>query len=79
MAKACTDAARATDVIKNWLRARSTLEFLGTWEMMYNPDFKGGVAKSSVQMMVRCLRSMIHKNPGRITVFMVPAWIFCVL
>lgn len=30
MAKACTDAGRAADVIKNWLRARSTLEFLGT-------------------------------------------------
>ena len=40
MAKARTDAVRAADVIKNWLRARSTLEFLGTWEMMYNPDFK---------------------------------------
>ena len=40
MAKARTDATRAADVIKNWLRTRSTLEFLGTWEMMYNPDFK---------------------------------------
>ena len=39
MAKARTDAGRAADVIKNWLRARSTLEFLGTWEIMYNPDF----------------------------------------
>ena len=40
MAKARTDAGRAADVIKNWLRARSTLECLGTWEIMYNPDFK---------------------------------------
>ena len=40
MAKARTDASRAADVIKNWLRTRSTLEFLGTWEIMYNPDFK---------------------------------------
>lgn len=40
MAKARTDAGRAADIIKNWLRARSTLEFLGTWEIMYNPDFK---------------------------------------
>ena len=40
MAKARTDATRAADIIKNWLRTRSTLEFLGTWEMMYNPDFK---------------------------------------
>ena len=40
MAKARTDAGRAADVIKNWLRARTTLEFLGTWEILYNPDFK---------------------------------------
>ena len=40
MAKARTDSSRAADVIKNWLRTRSTLEFLGTWEVMYNPDFK---------------------------------------
>ncbi len=40
MAKARTDSARAADIIKNWLRARSTLEFLGTWELMYNPNFK---------------------------------------
>jgi len=40
MAKARTDTARAADVIKNWLRNRSTLEFLGTWEMIYNPSFK---------------------------------------
>lgn len=40
MAKARTDDGRAADVIKNWLRTRTTLEFLGTWETMYNPDFK---------------------------------------
>jgi len=40
MAKARTDASRAADVIKNWLRSRTTLEFLGTWEVMYNPVFK---------------------------------------
>ena len=34
MAKARSDATRAADVIKNWLRNRSTLEFLGTWEMI---------------------------------------------
>lgn len=31
---------RAADVIKNWIRNRGTLEFIGTWEKMYNPDFK---------------------------------------
>ncbi|PWH86992.1 KilA-N domain-containing protein [Brumimicrobium oceani] len=32
--------ARAADIIKNWIRTRNTLEFLGTWEQLYNPDFK---------------------------------------
>ena len=31
---------RAADVIKNWIRNRSTIEFLGTWETLYNPHFK---------------------------------------
>ncbi|MEG1705296.1 MAG: KilA-N domain-containing protein [Clostridia bacterium] len=29
------------DVIKNWMRNRSTIEFLGLWEMMHNKNFKG--------------------------------------
>ncbi len=29
------------DVIKNWLRNRQTLEFLGAWETIYNPNFNG--------------------------------------
>lgn len=29
------------DVVKNWLRLRSTIEFLGLWEELYNPSFKG--------------------------------------
>ncbi|MDI9475313.1 MAG: KilA-N domain-containing protein [Natronincolaceae bacterium] len=27
------------DVIKNWLRNKDTLEFLGLWESLYNPNF----------------------------------------
>ena len=40
MAAGRGDSVRAADVIKNWLRARYTLEFLGTWESLHNPDFK---------------------------------------
>jgi hypothetical protein len=29
------------DVVKNWLRLRSTIEFLGLWEKLYNTQFKG--------------------------------------
>jgi hypothetical protein len=27
-------------IINNWMRNRSTIEFIGLWEMVYNPDFK---------------------------------------
>ena len=28
------------DIIKNWLRSRSTIDFLGLWEKLNNPNFK---------------------------------------
>ena len=40
MANAKESESRAADIIKNWLRNRYTLEFLGTWEMVHNPRFK---------------------------------------
>jgi hypothetical protein len=40
MAKAKEGDNRAADIIKNWIRTRTTIEFLGTWETMYNPNFK---------------------------------------
>ena len=41
-----TDIARyksdePKDVIKNWMRSKSTIEFLGLWEQLNNPNFKG--------------------------------------
>ena len=29
------------DVVKNWLRVQDTIEFLGLWETIHNPNFKG--------------------------------------
>lgn len=29
------------DVIKNWLRTKNTIEFIGLWEIINNPEFKG--------------------------------------
>ena len=29
------------DVVKNWMRNRNTIEFLGLWEKINNPNFKG--------------------------------------
>lgn len=40
MAGAKENDARAADVIKNWIRTRYTIEFLGTWELIHNPRFK---------------------------------------
>jgi hypothetical protein len=34
------DSANTDDIIKNWLRNRNTVELLGFWETMYNPNFK---------------------------------------
>ena len=41
-----TDIARyksdePKDVIKNWMRSKDTLEFLGLWEKLHNSNFKG--------------------------------------
>ena len=34
------DPNNTDDIIKNWLRNRNTIELLGFWEIMYNPNFK---------------------------------------
>ncbi|MCQ2100325.1 MAG: KilA-N domain-containing protein [Fibrobacter sp.] len=40
MAGCKKSASRAADVIKNWIRTRFSIEFLGTWEIIHNPNFK---------------------------------------
>ena len=27
-------------IINNWMRNRNTIDFIGLWEKLYNPDFK---------------------------------------
>ncbi len=34
------NTTHADDVIKNWMRNRNTIELLGLWETIHNPDFK---------------------------------------
>jgi hypothetical protein len=34
------DSERTDYIIQNWMRNRSTIEFLGVWEQLNNPDFK---------------------------------------
>ena len=40
MANGKQSESRAADIIKNWIRTRYTIEFLGTWDMIHNPNFK---------------------------------------
>ena len=40
IAKSGENDSRAADVIKNWIRNRGTIEFIGTWEQLHNPNFK---------------------------------------
>lgn len=34
------DSERSDYILQNWLRNRSTIEFIGLWELLHNPDFK---------------------------------------
>lgn len=34
------NAEYPADIIKNWLRSKNTIEFLGVWEQLNNPNFK---------------------------------------
>ena len=58
-----TDIARVRnpdepkDVVKNWLRNRATVEFLGLWEKINNTGFKGVEFDSFSQ-----LRSLVGFN-----------------
>ncbi len=40
IAKSKDGDSRAADIIKNWIRNRGTIEFIGTWEQLHNPNFK---------------------------------------
>jgi len=45
-----------TAVIGNWMRNRNTIEYLGIWESLYNPNFKppplcgGGIYSRTVKV-----------------------------
>ena len=34
------DRQRTNYIIQNWMRSRSTIEYLGVWEQLHNPSFK---------------------------------------
>jgi len=45
------ESERTDYLIQNWLWNRNTVEFLGIWEQVYNPDFNyGGFAAITSQV-----------------------------
>ena len=64
-----TDIARVRnpdepkDVVKNWLRNRSTVEYLGLWEKINNAAFKGVEFDSFKLQAGSSLRKPILKVP----------------
>ena len=48
------NSEHSDDVIRNWLRSRSTVEFLGVWERLNNPVFNP-VEFDGIKMQMRSL------------------------
>ena len=71
-------SANTDDLIRNWLRNRNTVEFLGIWEQLNNPEFKpvefDGIGNQSglnsfvlttVDRENRCARGHLQRGPLR--------------
>ena len=58
-----TDMLKAKDgefFITDWLRNRNTMEYIGIWERVYNPDFNYGefaTIRNQLAMSRRCTAS----------------------
>ncbi|WP_163380631.1 KilA-N domain-containing protein [Cyclobacterium sp. SYSU L10401] len=64
-----TDMARSgmqNVVVIKWLSLKSTIEYLGEWESLYNPDFnytEFGTIKNANQMAITQIKSLLkHKD-----------------
>ncbi len=55
------DADRSDYILQNWMRNRSTIEFIGLWELFNNPDFNSIEFEGIKNLvgMVELLRIMI--------------------
>lgn len=62
MASAKEGDSRSADVIKNWIRNRYTIEFLGTWEIIHNPNFKVVEFDTLEEMQVCRLLFLVLQN-----------------
>ena len=64
-----TDMARYKDkqrtdyIIQNWLRSRSTIEYLGVWEQLHNPSFNP-IDSMGLETKQDCILSVLHLRSG---------------
>lgn len=49
-------------IIFRWLSLKSTIEYLGEWEMLYNPDLKGNIRDYATINQLICLSNMENLN-----------------
>ena len=68
-----TDMARSQmqeHIIFRWLSLKSTIEYLGEWEMLYNPDFnctefgtiKNAAGSSEKRILMPCLSNKVCRR-----------------
>lgn len=62
------------DVVKNWLRIRSTIEYLGLWEELNNPNFKrvefdSFKNRAGENALIHCLRNNGLRPPTPLGLF----------
>ena len=60
-----TDMLKAKDgdfFISDWLRNRNTVEFLGIWEKVYNPDFNYGEYAIIKNESMVDMKSLLNNN-----------------
>ena len=57
------NSKRPDDLVRNWLRNRNTLEFLGIWEQLHNPGFNS-VEFDGIKMQVLTARGLKQLEEG---------------
>jgi len=53
------NAEHTDDLIRNWLRNRNTIEFLGVWERLNNPDFQTSLNTPIPRLAERKFNSLV--------------------
>lgn len=52
----------SNEVIKDWIRQKSTIEFLTVWETMYNSSFESVQLSTSKKAKIKIIVSCLHLN-----------------